>query len=250
MSTQEIRDGVKKLCLAFPGEYWRQCDREQAYPTAFVEALTKAGYLAALIPEQYGGAELSMAEATAILEEIHHCGCNAAACHAQMYTMGTVLRHGTDAQKAQYLPGIADGSIRLQAFGVTEPTSGTDTTALRTTAKPDGDDYVVNGQKIWTSRAEHSDLMLLLCRTTPRDQVEKKTQGLSVMLVDMRQALADGTLSIRPIRTMMNHATTEVFFDNMRVPKSNLVGEERHGVSLHTVRHECRTYFNRRRMHR
>jgi len=170
-----------------------------------------------------------MSEATAILEEIHRNGCNAAACHAQMYTMGTVLRHGTAAQKAQYLPGIAEGSIRLQAFGVTEPTSGTDTTALRTTAKAEGDEYIVNGQKIWTSRAEHSDLMLLLCRTTPKEQVEKKTQGLSVLLVDMQAAITAGTLSIRPIRTMMNHATTEVFFDNMRVPKANLIGEQGNG---------------------
>ncbi len=226
---QEIRDGVKKLCQEFPGEYWRQADRDQAYPGEFVQALTEAGYLGALIPEEFGGAALSMSEATAILEEIHRNGCNAAACHAQMYTMGTVLRHGTDEQKQRYLPGIADGSIRLQAFGVTEPTSGTDTTALRTTAKIDGDDYVVNGQKIWTSRAEHSDLMLLLCRTTPRDQVEKRTHGLSVLLVDMREAIAADTLTIRPIRTMMNHATTEVFFDNMRVPRANLIGEEGNG---------------------
>jgi len=223
---EEIRDGVRKLCQAFPGEYWRQCDREQDYPAEFVKALTDAGYLGALIPEEYGGAALSMSEASAILEEIHRAGCNAAACHAQMYTMGTVLRHGSEQQKQRYLPGIAEGSIRLQAFGVTEPTSGTDTTALRTTAKLDGDHYVVNGQKIWTSRAEYSDLMLLLCRTTPKDQVEKKTQGLSVLLVDMREALAAGSLTIRPIRTMMNHATTEVFFDNMRVSAENLVGEE------------------------
>ncbi len=228
-SHTEIRDGVKKLCQDFPGSYWRQCDRDQTYPAEFVQALTAAGYLGALIPEEFGGAALSMSEATAILEEIHRNGCNAAACHAQMYTMGTVLRHGNAAQKEQYLPGIAEGSIRLQAFGVTEPTSGTDTSALRTTAKPDGDDYIVNGQKIWTSRAEHSDLMLLLCRTTPKEQVEKKTQGLSVLLVDMQAALAAGSLSIRPIRTMMNHATTEVFFDNMRVPKANLIGEEGRG---------------------
>jgi len=225
----EIRAGVQKLCSAFPGEYWRKCDREQAYPAEFVKALTDAGYLGALIPEQFGGAELTISAAAAILEEIHHSGSNAAACHAQMYTMGTVLRHGSEAQKNKYLPGIADGSIRLQAFGVTEPTSGTDTTALRTTARLDGDHYVINGQKIWTSRAEYSDLMLLLCRTTPRDQVEKKTQGLSVLLIDMREALKAGTLTIRPIRTMMNHATTEVFFDNMRVPTESLVGEEGKG---------------------
>ena len=229
LAHQEIRDSVQKLCIRFPGEYWRRCDREQAYPSEFVKALTDAGYLGALIPEHFGGAELSMSEVTAILEEIHHAGCNAAACHAQMYTMGTVLRHGSDEQKQTYLPGIAEGSIRLQAFGVTEPTSGTDTTALRTTAKLDGDEYVVNGQKIWTSRAEHSDLMLLLCRTTPREQVEKKTRGLSVLLVDMRAAREAGSLTIRPIRTMMNHATTEVFFDNMRVPSASLVGEEGKG---------------------
>ena len=225
---QDIRDGVRQLCADFPGEYWRRCDREQAYPAEFVEALTDAGYLAALIPEEYGGSGLPISAATAILETIHHAGCNAAACHAQMYTMGTVLRHGSDEQKQQYLPGIADGSLRLQAFGVTEPTSGTDTTALRTTAKRDGDHFIVNGQKIWTSRAEHSDLMLLLCRTTPRDQVEKKTDGLSVLLVDMRDNVGD-SLTIRPIRTMMNHATTEVFFDDMRVPAANLIGEEGKG---------------------
>ena len=225
---QDIRDGVRQLCADFPGEYWRRCDREQAYPAEFVQALTETGYLAALIPEEFGGSGLPISAATAILETVHHAGCNAAACHAQMYTMGTVLRHGSDEQKQQYLPGIADGSLRLQAFGVTEPTSGTDTTALRTTAKRDGDHFIVNGQKIWTSRAEHSDLMLLLCRTTPRDQVAKKTDGLSVLLVDMRDNVGD-SLTIRPIRTMMNHATTEVFFDNMRVPVGNLIGEEGKG---------------------
>ena len=217
---QDIRDAVKQLCQDYPGEYWRQCDREQTYPTAFVQALTESGYLAALIPEQYGGSGLPISAGAAILETIHHAGCNAAACHAQMYTMGTVLRHGSDEQKQQYLPGIAAGNLRLQAFGVTEPTSGTDTTALRTTAKREGDHYIVNGQKIWTSRAEHSDLMLLLCRTTARDQVSKRTDGLSVLLVDMRQCPED-TLTIRPIRTMMNHATTEIFFDNMPVPTSS-----------------------------
>jgi acyl-CoA dehydrogenase len=224
----EIREEVRKLCARFPGEYWRRCDRDQAYPAEFVQALTEAGYLAALIPESYGGAELPIRAAAAILEEIHHAGCNAAACHAQMYTMGTVLRHGSDAQKAAYLPGIADGSIRLQAFGVTEPTSGTDTSALRTTARLEGDHYIVNGQKIWTSRAEHSDLMLLLCRTTPRDKVSKRTDGLSVLLVDMR-SVPEGSLTIRPIRTMMNHATTEVFFDDMAVPREALVGEQGKG---------------------
>ena len=223
-----IRDSVRALCADFPGEYWRALDRERAYPTAFVEALTKAGFLAALIPEQYGGSGLSMRAAAAIMEEIHASGCNGAACHAQMYTMGTVLRHGSDAQKRDYLPAIARGELRLQAFGVTEPTSGTDTLSLRTTAICDGDDYLINGQKIWTSRAEYSDLMLLLARTTPRDQVQKRTDGLSVLLIDMRAVKGKG-LDIRPIRTMMNHATTEVFFDNMLVPASSLVGEEGRG---------------------
>jgi alkylation response protein AidB-like acyl-CoA dehydrogenase len=222
-----IREAVRALCADFPGEYWRRLDRERAYPAEFVAALTKAGFLAALIPEQYGGSGLSMPSAAAIMEEIHASGCNGAACHAQMYTMGTVLRHGSDAQKQKYLPAIARGELRLQAFGVTEPTSGTDTLSLRTTATRDGNDaYVVNGQKIWTSRAEYSDLMLLLARTTPRDQVKKRTEGLSVFLVDMRAVKG---LTIKPIRTMMNHATTEVFFDNMRVPAESLVGEEGQG---------------------
>src|ERR1051326_7878562 len=184
-----IREAVRALCAEFPGEYWRKVDRERAYPTEFVEALTKAGFLAALIPEDYGGSGLTMPAAAAIREEIHASGCNGAACHAQMYTMGTVLRHGNDAQKQKYLPGIARGELRLQAFGVTEPTSGTDTLSLRTTATREGNDaYVVNGQKIWTSRAEYSDLMLLLARTTPRDQVKKRTEGLSVFLVHTRAA--------------------------------------------------------------
>ena len=224
----EIRAEVRKLCARFPGEYWRRCDREHAYPEEFVRALTEAGYLSVLIPQEYGGAELPISAAAAILEEIHHSGCNAAACHAQMYTMGTVLRHGSQDQKSRYLPGIAEGSLRLQAFGVTEPTSGTDTTALRTSARLEDGHYIVNGQKIWTSRAAHSDLMLLLCRTTPLEQVEKRTDGLSVLLVDMRE-VPDGTLTIRPIRTMINHATTEVFFDDMPVPRSALVGEEGRG---------------------
>jgi acyl-CoA dehydrogenase len=220
-----IRAAVRALCAGFPGEYWRKLDRERAYPTEFVEALTQAGFLAALIPEEYGGSGLTMSSAIAIMEEIQAAGCNGAACHAQMYTMGTVLRHGNADQKSRYLPKIASGELRLQAFGVTEPTSGTDTLALRTTAVRDGDDcYVVNGQKIWTSRAEHSDLMLLLARTTPREQVKKRTEGLSVFLVDMHAA--GNALKINPIRTMMNHATTEVFFDDLRVPVENLVGEE------------------------
>ena len=224
----QIRDAVRALCARFPGEYWRTLDRERAYPTAFVQALTEAGFLAALIPEEYGGSGLTMRAAAAIMEEIHASGCNGAACHAQMYTMGTVLRHGSVAQKTRYLPGIAKGELRLQAFGVTEPTSGTDTLSLRTTAAREGDHYVVNGQKIWTSRAEHSDLMLLLARTTPREQAAKRTEGLSVFLVDMREVKGKG-LTIRPIRTMMNHATTEVFFDQMRIPADTLVGEEGKG---------------------
>jgi acyl-CoA dehydrogenase len=224
-----IREAVRALCADFPGEYWRKLDRERAYPEEFVAALTKAGFLAALIPEEYGGSGLTMSAAIAIMEEIQACGCNGAGCHAQMYTMGTVLRHGSAEQKKRFLPGIASGEIRLQAFGVTEPTSGTDTLSLRTTAVRDGNDsYVVNGQKIWTSRAEYSDLMLLLARTTPRDQTKKRTDGLSVFLVDMREVKGKG-LTIRPIRTMMNHATTEVFFENMRVPADNLIGNEGEG---------------------
>lgn len=224
----EIREGVARLCADFPGAYWRTCDREQAYPRAFVAALTEAGYLGALIPEDHGGSGLPLSAGAAILEEIHRSGGNAGACHAQMYTMGTLLRHGSDAQKRKYLPGIAAGTLRLQAFGVTEPTSGTDTTALRTSARLKGDRYIVKGQKIWTSRAEHSDLMLLLCRTTPLERVGKKTEGLSVLLVDMREVQGD-SLTIRPIRTMMNHATTEVFFDDMPVPAENLIGEDGKG---------------------
>ncbi len=224
----DLRDGVRKLCANFPGAYWRELDEERAYPTAFVRALTEAGYLAVLIPEDYGGSGLPLSAAAAILETIQAEGCNGAACHAQMYIMGTILRHGSPEQKARYLPAIASGDLRLQAFGVTEPGSGTDTTALRTTARREGDHWIVNGQKIWTSRAEHSDLMLLLARTTPRDQVARKTEGLSVFIVDMREALGQG-LAIRPIRTMMNHNTCEVFFDGMAVPAANLVGEEGKG---------------------
>ncbi len=225
----DVRAGVRALCARFPGEYWRTLDRERAYPTEFVAALTKAGYLAALIPEEYGGSGLNLGTAAAILEEVHASGGNGAACHAQMYTMGTILRHGSDAQKERYLPLIASGELRLQAFGVTEPTSGTDTLSLRTTARREGNDhYVINGQKIWTSRAEHSDLMLLLARTMPKEQAKKRTDGLSVFLVDMR--LAQGAnIAINPIRTMMNHATTQIFFDDLRVPAENLIGEEGQG---------------------
>jgi alkylation response protein AidB-like acyl-CoA dehydrogenase len=222
----EIREAVAKLCANFPGEYWRKLDETRSYPTAFVGALTEAGYLSVLIPEEYGGSGLGITAAAAILETVQVEGCNGAACHAQMYIMGTILRHGSDAQKQRYLPGIASGALRLQAFGVTEPASGTDTTSLRTFARRDGDTYVVNGQKVWTSRAEHSDLMLLLARTTPRDQVAKKTDGLSTFIVDMKQAKG---LTIRPIRTMMNHNSCEVFFDDMVVPAENLVGEEGRG---------------------
>ena len=220
----DIRAAVAKLCADYPGDYWRSKDRDRAYPAEFVTALTTAGYLAALIPEAYGGAGLPLSGAAAILEEIQLQGCNGGACHAQMYIMGTLLRHGSDAQKAQYLPQIATGALRLQAFGVTEPGSGTDTLALKTFARREGDTYVINGQKIWTSRAEHSDLMLLLARTTPADQVAKRTGGLSVFLVDMREAVGNG-LTIRPIDTMMNHATTEIFLDNVIVPAANLIGE-------------------------
>jgi len=224
----EIRGAVAKLCARFPGEYWRDLDRRMAYPTEFVNALTEAGWLSILIPEEYGGSGLPLSAAAAVLEEIQRAGCNGGACHAQMYTMGTLLRHGSEEQKQRYLPQIAAGELRLQAFGVTEPSSGTDTGALKTTARLQGDHYVVNGQKIWTSRAEHSDLMLLLARTTPLKSGMKKTDGLSVLIVNMRDALGHG-LTIRPIRTMMNHATTEVFFDNLRVPAENLIGEEGKG---------------------
>jgi len=225
----EVRGGVRALCSKFPGEYWRALDRDRAYPTEFVTALTRAGYLAALIPEEYGGSGLNLGAAAAILEEVHASGGNGAACHAQMYTMGTILRHGSNTQKERYLPLIASGELRLQAFGVTEPTSGTDTLSLRTAARREGNDhYIINGQKIWTSRAEHSDLMLLLARTTPKEQTKKRTDGLSVFLVDMR--LAQGAnIAINPIRTMMNHATTQIFFDDLSVPADNLIGEEGQG---------------------
>ena len=224
----DIRDAVAKLCAQFPGEYWRKLDRQMAYPKEFVNALTEAGYLSVLIPEEYGGAGLKLSAAAAILEEIQRAGCNGGGCHAQMYTMGTLLRHGSDAQKAKWLPKIASGELRLQAFGVTEPTSGTDTSSLKTVAKRVGDHYIVNGQKIWTSRAEHSDLMILLARTTPKEDAKKRTDGLSVFIVDMREAKGNG-LEIRPIRTMMNHATTEVFFTDMKVPAENLIGDEGKG---------------------
>jgi alkylation response protein AidB-like acyl-CoA dehydrogenase len=224
----EIRDAVARLCADFPGGYWRDKDRARAYPTEFVAALSSAGYLAVLVPEQYGGAGLGIEAASAVLEEIHKNGCNGAACHAQMYTMGTLLKHGSAAQKSEYLPQIASGALRLQAFGVTEPTSGTDTTRIRTTAVRDGDVYRVSGQKVFISRTEHSDLMLLLARTTPREQAAKPTDGLSVFIVDLREAVGRG-LTIKPIATMMNHATTELFFDELVVPAANLIGVEGKG---------------------
>jgi len=225
---QPILETVRRLCADFPGEYWRARDRERTYPTQFVQALTQAGLLGVLIPESYGGSGLGLSAAAAILEEIHASGCNAAAVHAQMYTMGTVLRHGSEAQKAQWLPKIATGEVRLQAFGVTEPGAGTDTTAITTQAVRRGDAYVINGQKVWISRAEHSDLMVLLARTTPREETTKKTEGLSVFLLDMREAVGRG-LTIKPIRTMFNHATTELFFDDLEIPASCLIGEEGKG---------------------
>ena len=224
----DLRTAVRELCGRFSDTYWRDLDREGDYPEEFVKTLTEAGYLAALIPEEYGGSGLGISEASIILEEVNHSGGNSAACHAQMYIMGTLLRHGSDAQKQEYLPKIASGELRLQAFGVTEPTTGTDTTQLKTMAVRDGDRYIVNGQKVWISRAEYSDLMLLIARTTPLEEVKKKTEGLSVFLVDLRTAVGNG-LTIRPLRTMMNHATTEVFFDNLAVPVSSLVGEEGRG---------------------
>ena len=225
---EALRQTVRALCRDFPPAYWRGLDREKAYPSDFVAAMTKAGLLGVLIPEEYGGGGLGLTAAAAILEEVHASGGNAAALHAQMYTMGTVLRHGSAAQKETWLPRIADGSIRLQAFGVTEPTAGTDTTSISTFARRDGDAYVINGQKVWTSRAEHSDLMVLLARTTPKEQVARKADGLSVFLVDMRAAKGNG-LTIKPIATMLNHATTEVFFDNLVIPADCLIGEEGKG---------------------
>ena len=227
-SHPEIREAIQKLCSGFPGEYWRAKDRDRAYPTEFVQTLTREGYLSVLIPEEYGGSGLGLSAATAILEEIHASGCNGGACHAQMYVMGTVLKHGSSEQKARYLPAVASGEMRLQAFAVTEPDAGTDTTRVSTFARREGDRYIVNGQKIWISRAEHSDLMVLLCRTAPRDAGRRTSDGMSVLLVDMREAVGRG-LTIRPIRTMLNHATTELFFDNLEVPLDNLIGREGEG---------------------
>ena len=225
---ESLRKGVRELCARFPDPYWRELDAQRAYPTEFVKTLTEAGYLAALIPEEYGGSGLNITEAAIIMEEINKSGCNSGACHAQMYIMGTLLRHGNAEQKQKYLPRIASGELRLQAFGVSEPTTGSDTTQLKTMAVRKGDKYIVNGQKVWISRAEHSDLMLMIARTTPVEQVKKRSEGLSVLLVDMQQAIGNG-ITIRPIRTMMNHATTELFIDDLEVPVENLIGEEGKG---------------------
>lgn len=227
-SFPDLREGVRRLCAQFPGSYWQELDRDRRYPSEFVSTLAREGWLSVLIPEEFGGSGLGLSAAAAVLEEVHRSGCNGGAAHAQMYTMGTLLRHGSPGQKARYLPYIASGDLRLQAFGVTEPTSGTDTTRIRTFARRDGDHYVVNGQKIWISRAEHSDLMVLLVRTTPREECAKPSDGISVLLVDMREAVGNG-LTIRPIRTMLNHATTELFFDDLKVPAENLIGEEGKG---------------------
>ncbi len=224
----ELRDSVRRVCADFPGAYWRKLEESEAYPSEFVKALTESGYLGALIPEAYGGSGMPLRAAAVILEEIHASGCNAGACHAQMYTMGTLLRHGSEAQKQRWLPQIASGKLRLQAFAVTEPSTGSDTTRLKTRAVRDGDSYVITGQKVWTSRALHSDLMLLLARTTPLDQVKKKSEGLSVFLLDIREALGKG-LAIKPLKAMINHNTTEVFFDNLRIPADCLIGEEGKG---------------------
>ena len=225
---QDLRDAVKDLCMTFPAEYWRKVDEERGYPEAFVDALTKAGWLAALIPQEYGGSGLGLTEASVIMEEINRSGGNAGSCHGQMYNMGTLLRHGSEEQKRLYLPRIASGDLRLQSMGVTEPTTGTDTTKIKTVAVKKGDRYVVNGQKVWISRIQHSDLMILLARTTPLDQVKKKSEGMSIFLVDLHQAIGNG-MSVRPIPNMVNHETNELFFDNLEIPVENLIGEEGKG---------------------
>lgn len=224
----EIRDAIRDLCKQFPDEYFRKVDEARAYPEEFVNALTEAGWMAALIPQEYGGSGLSLTEASVIMEEINRCGGNSGACHGQMYNMGTLLRHGSKEQKDKYLPKIATGELRLQSMGVTEPTTGTDTTKIKTTAVRKGDRYVVNGQKVWISRIQHSDLMILLARTTPLDQVTKKSEGMSIFIVDLHQAIGNG-LTVRPILNMVNHETNELFFDNLEIPAENLIGEEGKG---------------------
>ena len=225
---QDIRDAVRDLCAQYPAEYFRKLDMERAYPDAFVDALTKAGWMAALIPQEYGGSGLGLTEASVIMEEINRCGGNSGACHGQMYNMGTLLRHGSEAQKQRYLPKIAAGELRLQSMGVTEPSTGTDTTKIKTTAVKQGDRYVVNGQKVWISRIQHSDLMILLARTTPLAEVKKKSEGMSIFIVDLRDAIGNG-LTVRPIPNMVNHETNELFFDNLEIPAENLIGEEGRG---------------------
>ena len=225
---QDIRDAVRDLCAQFPNEYFRKVDEQRAYPAEFVDALTKAGWMAALIPQEYGGSGLGLTEATVIMEEINRAGGNSGACHGQMYNMGTLLRHGSAAQKNQYLPKIATGELRLQSMGVTEPTTGTDTTKIKTTAVKKGDRYVINGQKVWISRIQHSDLMILLARTTPLAEVKKKSEGMSIFIVDLRQAIGQG-LTVRPIPNMVNHETNELFFENLEIPAENLIGEEGQG---------------------
>lgn len=224
----EIREAIRDLCADFPATYFREIDERRAYPEAFVDALTKAGWLAALIPQEYGGSGLSLVEASVIMEEINRSGGNSAACHGQMYNMGTLLRHGSAEQKASYLPKIASGELRLQSMGVTEPTTGTDTTRIKTTAVRKGDRYIVNGQKVWISRVQHSDLMILLARTTPLAEVTKKSEGMSIFIVDLRDAVGNG-LDVRPIRNMVNHETNELFFENLEIPAENLIGEEGKG---------------------
>jgi acyl-CoA dehydrogenase len=222
---QDLRDAIRALCATFPPEYHRKIDHERGYPEDFVDALTKAGWMAALIPEEYGGSGLGLTEASVIMEEINRSGGNSGACHGQMYNMGTLLRHGSDAQKQHYLPKIASGELRLQSMGVTEPTTGTDTTKIKTTAVRKGDKYVINGQKVWISRIQHSDLMILLARTTPLDQVTKKSHGMSIFIVDLRDAIGNG-MTVKPIENMVNHETNELFFDNLEIPVENLIGEE------------------------
>ncbi len=225
---RDIRDGVRAVCEQFPDEYHRDIDSRRDYPEAFVTALTEAGWLSAMIPEEFGGSGLGLVEASVIMEEINRCGGNAGACHGQMYNMGTLLRHGSDEQKAEYLPKIASGALRLQSMGVTEPTTGTDTTKIKTFARRDGDRYIVNGQKVWISRVQHSDLMILLARTTPLDQVQKKSEGMSIFIVDLHQALKKG-MTVRKIENMVNHETNELFFDDLEIPVENLIGEEGKG---------------------
>ncbi|ABE36553.1 hypothetical protein DR64_7790 [Paraburkholderia xenovorans LB400] len=227
-SYQDIRDAIRDLCSQFPADYFRRIDEERGYPEQFVDALTRAGWLAALIPQEYGGSGLGLTEASVVMEEINRCGGNSGACHGQMYNMGTLLRHGSDEQKNRYLPRIASGDLRLQSMGVTEPTTGTDTTSIKTTAQRNGDRYVINGQKVWISRVQHSDLMILLARTTPLAEVGRKSEGMSIFLVDLHEAIGHG-MTVQPIRNMVNHETNELFFDNLEIPAENLIGEEGKG---------------------